>query len=157
MVKISKRENRTHPLSWEEGGCTIIVEKKNGNKTEYTDVKFPEKFMAQTWRNDKTKNTIKDVYIKPSIQILAIDGIFRLPDDFDGSLPDALRLYAEYLETPEANKIRSVSSTKYADLSYDDKWKEFNKAVNEGYKFSGARQLYRLDDDKWIKVDHKLK
>jgi len=153
---VSKTQNRTHPLSWEKGGCTVIVEKKSGGVTEYPDVKFPEKFMAQIWRNDKTKCHIKDVYIKPSMQILTMDGYFHLPNDFDGSIADAFRLYADYIESPKSNEIREVSTAKYADLSYDDKWKEFDKGVKAGFRFTGTRQLYRLDDDKWIEIADKL-
>lgn len=36
------------------------------------------------------------------MKLLQIHAEFKLPDDFDGTFPDALRLLADYWESPEA-------------------------------------------------------
>ena len=38
-----------------------------------------------------------------SSAVLTIDGIFNLPDDFNGTHRDALKLYLEYLMSKEHN------------------------------------------------------
>jgi uncharacterized protein YuzB (UPF0349 family) len=62
------REFRTNPLSKTEGGVTVVVERKNERDggvdiLEYTDVKFPDKFIEAIHRKDKYKLVIA-AYVK---------------------------------------------------------------------------------------------
>lgn len=44
------------------------------------------------------------------MQLLQIHAEFKLPDDFKGSLPDALRLLADYWESDEANQRDALNN-----------------------------------------------
>jgi hypothetical protein len=62
------KEFRTNPLSKTDGGVTVVVERKdelNGgvNILEYTDVKFPDSFIAAIHRKD-TRKLVIAAYVK---------------------------------------------------------------------------------------------
>jgi len=44
------------------------------------------------------------------MKLLQMHTEFKLPDDFDGTLPDALRLLADYWESPGADARQSLNS-----------------------------------------------
>lgn len=56
------RDYRTHPLSKIDGGCTAVVEYKDGTSREYPDVKKYDNFVAAIWRNDNGR--IARIYAK---------------------------------------------------------------------------------------------
>lgn len=58
------KDRRTHPLSHSDGGCTVVVEYKDGKKLEYEDVKFPDHYIESVWRKDKLAQKIARVYVK---------------------------------------------------------------------------------------------
>lgn len=43
---------RTNPLSKTEGGSTVIVEKKNGQKLSYDNIKNTSAYIARVTKND---------------------------------------------------------------------------------------------------------
>lgn len=87
---------------------------------------------------------------------------FRLPDDFSGSISDALRMMADYHDS--VNGRGSVSSNKSSicrkmpplDSSLSEAFgltfDEFIEAVQDGKRFSGILRL--RDFDPKVKIAH---
>jgi len=73
---------------------------------------------------------------------------FKLPDDFKGTYPDALRLFADYIEKPSKD-IRD--KRKFCDHTI---WDEFLRTVKKGGKTLGRFKLLKLVRNKWVKL-HK--
>ena len=77
---------------------------------------------------------------------------FVLPDKFEGSFPDALRLLADYLETP-TKKLKKGNGAKFCSHTI---WDEFLKTVKAGGKTLGRKRLLMWDTKKkkWVNI-HK--
>jgi hypothetical protein len=58
-----QRKFRTHPMSHEDGGVIVVVERAGKKPLEYPDVKRPDAFIAAIWRNSVEGEVLK-VYIK---------------------------------------------------------------------------------------------
>jgi len=51
---------RTNILSFQEGGHTVIVQRRDGKRLEYNNVKFPEAYIGKLRKNPN----VKDAWIK---------------------------------------------------------------------------------------------
>ena len=64
------------------------------------------------------------------MRVLEVDGFFRLPDDWEGTFADALRLLADYHEGPgkERRELRPPKTTR------DDAWDKFLASTKESFR-----------------------
>ena len=72
---------------------------------------------------------------------------FRLPDDFSGSLSDALRCMADYHDHPKSEVVHYPPpqlSTKLSD-TLGETFDEFIGAVRDGKRLSGLMQMKDFD------------
>jgi len=79
--------------------------------------------------------------------------LFRLPDDFVGGVPEALRAladaYDEGFERTDSQKRRgrpTKLSAVYDEFRVTERLPKFFKAVEEGAKFDGLLLLMETDD-----------
>lgn len=87
-------------------------------------------------------------------KILGIDGLyFHLPDDYEGTLPEAFRLLADYLEKPTPN-LHNKSNPKLCEHNI---WNQFLDDVKKGGKVCGSIRLSEYDEEKkkWEKINGK--
>ena len=81
-----------------------------------------------------------------------IQGIFymHLPDDFEGSIRDAINLTLDNIETsPVINKGVLPETTERVKAATEALWAEFDKATRKGGKYNGTISLQTLNDGKW--------
>jgi hypothetical protein len=92
-------------------------------------------------------------------RILHIDHLrFLLPDDFTGSLADALRLTADYLDLPkEPIEQPKPSQENGIRLTLEEVWEEFMKTLEDNRKLFCIAALPEWDDDKQEWIEHQLK
>ena len=92
---------------------------------------------------------------------IQIQAIFQLPDDFNGTIPEALRLMAGYLEDdskkPLNKKDEKVSEA--CRIGWVANFRSWEKTCKEGGKFDGLLTLSELSPlgDKWIKMNPGIK
>lgn len=67
-----------------------------------------------------------------SMKVLSLNGYFHLPDDFNGTLPDAIRLLADYHESKEARKQRIVGPDTMGVPP--DLWSRFWNGAQQGFR-----------------------
>lgn len=93
--------------------------------------------------------------MKEGTKVLGMHGFFELPDDFQGDLPQALRLFADYWEEAEKN-----GTHKTIDNTGDNKidingagahksiWLKFLDALKRERKFYGWFSIAKKHKDK---------
>lgn len=79
------------------------------------------------------------------MKVLGLRGYFKLPNDFDGGLSDALRLLADYHDRPETKKRKEVS-----DGNADDYWAEFLNDIKNGNRVTMGISISELKDNSMI-------
>lgn len=89
---------------------------------------------------------------------LGIQAFFALPDDFNGTAPQALRLLADHLENNTdilAQKGEDITAEETAGwlATYSRWWDSFNR----GHRFAGLIGLRELRDNQWVRIDHGIK
>lgn len=90
-------------------------------------------------------------------------GYFELPEDFEGSFSDALRILADYHDEVKHSKKRRVNfeppyskydTTNVASLKT---WDEFLNSQKMGYKYFGSVSISKLDkSNRWTYIDENL-
>jgi len=81
---------------------------------------------------------------------------FLLPDNFKGTIPEAFRLMADYMETP----TKTLKESQVDQLCEHNSWEVFQKDVKKGGKLCGNVMLKKYDRKKeaWSHVhENKLK
>jgi len=73
--------------------------------------------------------------------------VFQLPDDFEGFLPDALRLMADYLEKPK-EQIHEANLCEGKAVS-NELWADFLTVIGKGGLCAGSFKLARWDGEDW--------
>ena len=68
--------------------------------------------------------------MKPN-KVLGIQGFFSLPDNFDGTYPDALRELANYHEKEGVSNPNREVEEGSVDLTWKDLWKMFLKLISQ--------------------------
>lgn len=87
-------------------------------------------------------------------KILDIDCLyFHLPDDFEGTLPEAFRMLADYLEKPTPN-LKKKNEPKLCEHNI---WDQFLADVKKGGKVTSLIRLseYNEKKKKWQKINGK--
>ena len=92
------------------------------------------------------------------MKVLVIDALFfRLPDDFEGGLSDALRAMADYHDDPVtlAGQEREVESDKGEPWRKmrDKMWYEFMDTVEGGQRLRGSVTIVETTDGKTLRLD----
>lgn len=79
-----------------------------------------------------------------AMKLLAIDGLrFNLPDDFSGTLSDALRLAAEYIESDSPSLLNDGEKSA-------NTWESYLDTVSKGGRISIMEQsIQSFDGEKW--------
>jgi hypothetical protein len=78
------------------------------------------------------------------MKILQLDSLYyKLPEDFKGTLSDALRDLATFIETPSESLPKTTVNID------EDPWGAFDEVNTNGGRFSGIVGLKRLINDKW--------
>jgi hypothetical protein len=85
------------------------------------------------------KDSKSHIVYEPNVKFLFIDStFFLLPNGFEGTVADGLRLFADYLETrTKADITKQGVSINRKQMHNDyliDSWMKFVKATDEGYK-----------------------
>ena len=76
------------------------------------------------------------------MNILHANFHFSLPDDFNGSMADALRLLIEYLDEPPKHKDRYP-------ISNGEGYGSFQSNLRYGFRFTGRIVQSRLTEGMW--------
>ena len=76
------------------------------------------------------------------MKVLYFNGFFKLPDDFKGKFPDALREFAKYRETGGVDNPNRMVKAGATPIPYAELWTEFLNHVETGdcvlgYSFVG--------------------
>lgn len=88
------------------------------------------------------------------MKVLRIDADFLLPDDFNGTLAEALREFAKYHESEQARDKRKLEDApghknekleKYLEV----RWSEFFSALTEGKRAVIDFSVSYFDGKKW--------
>ena len=92
------------------------------------------------------------------MKVLAIDSLFfKLPEDFEGGLSDALRSLADYHEQPATAERQRREKAPDDALSWREfrtkLWKMFLEAVSEGNRMCGTISLSETQDSATINLD----
>lgn len=84
-----------------------------------------------------------------NLKVLFIkDFYFKLPDDFNGGLSDALRLYADYhdeVKNTDKHKIEDGEKLSEDDVSI---WYHFLDSIEKGQKMTGCLSISECKYDK---------
>jgi hypothetical protein len=81
-------------------------------------------------------------------KILALNGFLALPDDFIGTVPDALRWFADYFEKhPTWNESDNTNK--------QDTWNTFLDIYGKGFKWQGiaALDVYLSESNTYTPVE----
>lgn len=82
------------------------------------------------------------------MKIVTIDNLFfKLPDDFKGSLAEALRLLADYVESPIPPQ-QDAFDIKPPEVNIEA-WKHFLGVTVKGGRMYGVFSVQELVDGKW--------
>lgn len=79
------------------------------------------------------------------MKALGLNGYFKLPDDFNGTLSDGLRLLADYHESKEARNKKQVS-----DVNPENYWAEFLKDIKAGNRVTMGISISELKDGSMV-------
>jgi len=86
------------------------------------------------------------------MKVLSLNGYFLLPDNFIGDISDALRVLADYHESPQAEKQRLTKEA--ANKTTDgDIWKGFIKGIPDGYKVYMGMAIGKHNGKEWEKIN----
>jgi len=88
------------------------------------------------------------------MKVLRYAGFFKLPDDFEGNLSDALRLLADYHESEAACERRTIGDPK------DDPENEIPNLYNKFWdlihqtegRHTAAFNIVKLVDNKFVEI-----
>ena len=87
------------------------------------------------------------------MKVLTIDIHFKLPDDFEGGLTEALEEYVKYRKENNLPAMPDPEGEVKTNISHDEytsnRWKTFLEAIKEGKKVYGMFDVSKLVDDKW--------
>ena len=85
------------------------------------------------------------------MKTLALFGYFKLPDDFTGTISDAIRQLAKYHEDPKISAAREI--TDIVDVSQKNAWQGFCKGCMQSDKrvFMGMG-ISELKQGQWIQI-----
>ena len=75
---------------------------------------------------------------------------FSLPDDFNGTYSDALRIMADYLESP-APDLGKNPETDFKETN-EDPWKSYLETVHKGGKVNGIFGLKYWNGKEWVDI-----
>jgi len=85
------------------------------------------------------------------MKVLYVNGCFLLPDDFNGTEVDAIKLLAErYYKAYSEQLQKSPEERQLQERIPDKTWKEFLEVVERGYRVHMEIFCGELIDDKWI-------
>ena len=93
---------------------------------------------------------------KKSNRVLSIHGYFELPQDFQGSASEALRLLALHLENPELKKNCSPAKhlKPHNEITIRDLW---SYHLNSNYFFNGLMSISKImNEGEYEKIDMKI-
>lgn len=81
-----------------------------------------------------------------NLKVLSIENLFfKLPDDFNGGLSEALRLLADYHDQVKDSDKHTVEDKKYID--YDTAWYNFLKNLEDDKNMIGYLSISRFEGD----------
>lgn len=88
------------------------------------------------------------------MRIIYINGIFKLPDDFEGNLSQAIREWLAYRQTEETKDRREKAKnnrpvgSEPKDIP-DKLWNRAMSAFNSGYRFEGDIFCGKHENGEW--------
>ncbi len=98
---------------------------------------------------DEGSSPSKDTRFKgENMKALGLRGYFKLPDDFNSGLADALRLLADYHESKEAKDKKQVS-----DVDPENYWAEFLKDIKTGNRVTMSISISELKDGSMVPTE----
>jgi hypothetical protein len=91
------------------------------------------------------------------MKIMQLHGYFRLPDDFNGTYSDGIRLLAKSIEKAAKRGGKRIPiELPVAPNEYREAcWKEFQKVMDRGGCHMGRGEMQRLSKDRKRWIDMK--
>lgn len=92
------------------------------------------------------------------MKVLTIDALFfKLPDDFEGGLSDALRVMADYHDAPKTREgqkreTNTDRSTPWRQMR-DKMWLEFLEQIKGGQRLRGSVCICETEGDETTTLD----
>ena len=91
------------------------------------------------------------------MKIFGIQGFYRLPDDFEGGVSEALRALADWLDSPKPTNDHVEPWPPKATEAWKEIYHRFVAAEKMGYRFSGCVGIDFGEPGKWHRQPHQVK
>ena len=89
------------------------------------------------------------------MKILSMNFVFELPEDFDGTINDALLELVKYRINHGDKDISLPDLSTEAPPVSEKLWKDFLAVQEAGYKFRGHCGISQLKDGAWENVEKR--
>ena len=98
---------------------------------------------------------------EPRVKFLFVDStFFLLPNGFNDKVSDALRLFADYLDSKKRIDVGKQSVSINKKQSHDDylidSWMEFVKATDKGYKSFHGIAVQEYDGEAFKIINYRV-
>jgi hypothetical protein len=134
---------RLNPLSFIEGGTTLVLLFKNGNVLGYDKIKYPSRYIHEILRSPSFRSII-DIYKDVDRVFVAYSHDLRFSEAWSKDSSVSLVASLQQYDSKIYKSVRTISQ------SDEDEYEGFHNSINDLADLCGYDPSYGVSQEDWI-------